>query len=151
MSILSTPYFHDEAEAHAMLEEIVWASGPVCPKCNGASRITRVKGGRVGLYRCGPCKRQFTVKIGTVFESSHIPLNQWLQVVYLMCSSKKGISSHQVMRTLDVQYKTAWLMTHRIREAMKQQGWPTAAKLGGEGQTLEADETFIGGKAENRA
>ncbi len=151
MSLLSAPYFHNEAAAHALVEEIVWQSGPVCPRCNGTARITPVKGGRVGLYRCGPCKRQFTVKIGTVFEDSHVPLKQWLQVVHMMVSSKKGVSSHQVMRTLEVQYKTAWFMTHRIRLAMAEPGWPTGGKLGGEGETLEADETFIGGKAENRA
>lgn len=148
MSILSAPFFHDEAAAHALVEEIVWPFGPVCPRCNGVARITRVKGGRVGLYRCGPCKRQFTVKIGTAFEDSHVPLNQWLQVVYMMVSSKKGVSSHQVMRTLEVQYKTAWFMTHRIREAMRPTG---ASPLGGGGKTVEADETFVGGKAENRA
>jgi transposase-like protein len=151
MSILSTPYFHNEAAAHAMLEDIVWQSGPVCPKCGGLDRITTVRGGRVGLYRCGPCKRQFTVKVGTVFESSHVPLNQWLQVVYMMCSSKKGISSHQVMRTLDVQYKTAWFMTHRIREAMTESHSFGGPKLGGAGMTIEADETYIGGKVANRA
>jgi transposase-like protein len=118
MSALSAPYFHDEAAAYAELEANLWPHGPVCPRCGGLDRITTVKGGRIGLYRCGPCKRQFTVTVGTVFESSHVPLNQWLQAVYLMCSSKKGISSHQLMRTLDVQYKTAWFMTHRIRAAM---------------------------------
>lgn len=151
MSILSTPYFHDEAAAHAMLEEIVWQSGPVCPKCGGLDRITIVRGGRIGLYRCGPCKRQFTVKVGTVFEASHVPLNQWLQVVYMMVSSKKGISSHQVMRTLDVQHKTAWFMTHRIRAAMAESRSFGGPKLGGSGMTIEADETYVGGKAHNRA
>lgn len=151
MSIFSAPYFHDEAAAHAVLEEIVWKSGPVCPKCGGLDRITTVRGGRIGLYRCGPCKRQFTVKVGTVFESSHVPLNQWLQVVYMMVSSKKGISSHQVMRTLDVQYKTAWFMTHRIRAAMAETHSFGGPKLGGSGMTIEADETYIGGKAANRA
>jgi hypothetical protein len=95
------------------------------------------------LYRCGSCKRQFTVKVGTVFESSHVPLHQWLQAVYLMCSSKKGISSHQLMRTLDVQYKTAWFMTHRIRAAMAS---GELAGFGGSGVTVEIDETFIGQK-----
>lgn len=151
MSILSAREFHDEAAAHVLLEGVIWPKGPICPKCQGRDRITPVKGGRVGLYRCGPCKRQFTVKVGTVFESSHVPLNQWLQVVYMMVSSKKGISSHQVMRTLDCQYKTAWFMTHRIREAMKAAPWPHGGKLGGEGRTVEADETFVGGKAANRA
>jgi transposase-like protein len=101
------------------------------------------KGGRIGLYRCGPCKRQFTVKVGTVFESSHVPLNQWLQAVYLMCSSKKGISSHQLMRVLDVQYKTAWFMTHRIREAMRS---GALGPLGLGSGVVEADETYIGRK-----
>lgn len=143
MSILSAPYFHDEAAAYAELESVLWPHGAVCPKCGGLDRITKVKGGRIGLYRCGPCKRQFTVKVGTVFESSHVPLNLWLQAVYLMCSSKKGISSHQLMRVLDVQYKTAWFMTHRIREAMKSGNLPP---IGGAGATVELDETYIGKK-----
>ncbi len=142
-SALSALYFHDEAAAFAELEATLWPHGPVCPRCGGMDRITTVKGGRMGLRRCGPCKRQFTVTVGTVFESSHVPLNLWLQVVYLMCSSKKGISSHQLMRILDVQYKTAWFMTHRIREAMVAGKLPP---LGGEGRTVEIDETFIGKK-----
>jgi transposase-like protein len=143
MSALSAPYFHDEAAAYAELEATLWPIGPVCPRCNGQDRITAVKGGRIGLYRCGPCKRQFTVKVGTVFEASHVPLNEWLKAVYLICSNKKGISSHQLMRTLDVQYKTAWFMTHRIREAMKS---GTLPPFGGEGMTVEIDETLIGKK-----
>lgn len=91
MSVLSAPYFHDEAAAFAELEATLWPHGPVCPRCGGLDRITAVKGGRMGLRRCGPCKRQFTVTVGTVFESSHVPLNLWLQAVYLMCSSKKGV------------------------------------------------------------
>jgi len=142
-SALSAAYFHDEAAAFAELEATLWHHGPVCPRCGGLDRITTVKGGRMGLRRCGPCKRQFTVTVGTVFESSHVPLNLWLQAVYLMCSSKKGISSHQLMRTLDVQYKTAWFMTHRIREAMTAGSLPP---FGGEGMTVEIDETFIGQK-----
>jgi transposase-like protein len=151
MSTLSAPYFHDEALAHEELERSIWPNGPVCPKCGGQGRITSVKGGRVGLYRCGPCKRQFTVKVGTVFEASHVPLNVWLQAVHLMTSSKKGISSHQIMRILDVTYKTAWFMTHRIREAMTEGDWRATGPLGGEGMTVEADETWVGGKAANRA
>ncbi len=142
-SALSAGYFHDEAAAFEELEATLWPHGPVCPKCGGMDRITAVKGGRMGLRRCGPCKRQFTVTVGTVFESSHVALNLWLQAVYLMCSSKKGISSHQLMRTLDVQYKTAWFMTHRIREAMATGKLPP---FGGEGMTVEIDETFIGRK-----
>jgi transposase-like protein len=144
MSVLSAAYFHDEAAAFQQLEATLWPNGPVCPRCNGMERITSVKGGRMGLRRCGPCKRQFTVTVGTVFESSHVALNLWLQAVYLMCSSKKGISSHQLMRTLDVTYKTAWFMTHRIREAMKSGNLPP---MGGEGVTVEIDETFIGRKS----
>jgi transposase-like protein len=143
MSVLSAAYFHDEAVAYKELEATLWPNGPVCPRCGGMERITTVKGGRIGLYRCGPCKRQFTVEVGTVFESSHVPLHFWWQAVYLMCSSKKGISSHQLMRVLDVQYKTAWFMTHRIREAMKSGNLPP---MGGAGETVEIDETFIGNK-----
>ena len=143
MSVLSAAHFHDETAAFERLEAILWPHGPVCPKCGGLDRITTVKGGRKGLRRCGPCKRQFTVTVGTVFESSHVALNLWLQAVYLMCSSKKGISSHQLMRTLDVTYKTAWFMTHRIREAMRSGNLPP---MGGEGETVEIDETFIGRK-----
>ena len=143
MSGLSSAYFHDEAAAFAELQRTLWPNGPVCPRCGGTQRITPVKGGRIGLRRCGRCKRQFTVTVGTVFESSHVPLNKWLQAVYLMCSSKKGISSHQLMRTLDVQYKTAWFMAHRIREAMRGGFLPP---IGGAGKVVEADETFIGRK-----
>jgi transposase-like protein len=145
MSALSAPYFHDEAAAYAELEATLWPHGPVCPHCGSMDRITVVKGGRIGLRRCGPCKKQFTVKVGTVFEASHVPLNLWLQAVYLMCSTKKGISSHQLMRTLDVQYKTAWFMTHRIREAMASGKLPM---MGGPGAVVEIDETFIGQKAD---
>ena len=146
MSALSAPHFHDEAAAYAELEATLWPNGPVCPRCGGMDRITPVRGktARIGLRRCGPCKRQFTVKVGTVFESSHVPLHQWLQAVYLLCSSKKGISSHQLMRTLDVQYKTAWFMTHRIREAMRD--GTLRPPLGGQGAVVEVDETFIGQK-----
>ncbi len=145
MSVLSAPYFHDEAEAFKQLEATLWPQGPVCPRCGGMDRITTVKGGRMGLRRCGPCKRQFTVTVGTVFESSHVKLHMWLQAVYLVCSIKKGISSRQLMRVLDVQYKTAWFMTHRIREAMVSGKLPP---MGGEGQVVEVDETFIGQKAD---
>ncbi len=143
MSHLSAPHFHDEAAAFQFLEEALWPHGPVCPRCGGLDRITTVKGGRAGLRRCGPCKRQFTVTVGTVFESSHVKLPMWLQAAYLLCSSKKGISSHQLMRILDVQYKTAWFMTHRLREAMKSGKLPP---MGGAGVTVEIDETFIGTK-----
>ena len=148
MSYLSARYFHDEAAAYAELEATLWPNGPVCPRCGGMDRITAVRGktARMGLRRCGHCKRQFTVTVGTVFESSHVPLHKWLQAVYLMCASKKGISSHQLMRTLDVQYKTAWFMAHRIREAMRDGS--LLPPMGGSGAPVEADETFIGRKAD---
>src|SRR5688500_18149947 len=99
MSILSQAYFHNEIAAIAKLESIVWPNGPVCPRCKGQDRITRVRGGRPGLLRRGPCKRQFTATVGTVFERSHVPLHNWWQAAHLMASSKKGISAHQPHRT----------------------------------------------------
>jgi transposase-like protein len=146
MSALSAPHFHDEAAAYAELEATLWPNGPACPRCGGMDRITAVRGktARIGLRRCGPCKRQFTVTVGTVFERSHVPLHKWLQAVYLLCSSKKGISSHQLMRTLDVTYKTAWFMSHRLREAMRDGS--LHPPMGGDGKVVEVDETFIGQK-----
>ena len=145
------PHFHDEAAAYERLESYLWPNGPVCPKCGGQDRITVSKGGRMGLYRCGPCKRKFTIKVGTVLEDSHVPLTDWLAAAYLMVSSKRGICSHQLMRTLDCQYRTAWCVTHRLREGMKEPSWPNGGHLGGEGMTVEADETYMGGRAHNRA
>jgi transposase-like protein len=142
---LSADFFHDEATAYAKLESILWPHGPVCPRCGGLDRITKVKGGRMGLWRCGPCKRQFRVTVGTVFESAHVPLNLWFQAMHLLCTSKKGMSSHQIHRVLGVTYKTAWFMTHRIREAMAEHP-DVFGPMGGEGKTLEIDETFIGYK-----
>jgi transposase-like protein len=149
-SALSAPFFHDEAAAYVRLESLLWPQGPVCPRCGGMDRITLVRGktARMGLKRCGHCKRQFTVTVGTVFESSHVKLNFWLQAAHLLCSSKKGMSSHQIHRILGVTYKTAWFMTHRLREAMRE---GKLGQLGGEGKFVEADETYTGGKAKNRA
>lgn len=140
MSILSEPHFHSEAAAITRLESLLWPNGPVCPRCKGRDRITPVKGGRAGLWRCGPCKRQFTVKVGTVFESSHVKLHLWFQAAHLLASSKKGISAHQLHRTLKVSYKTAWFMEHRLREAMRT---GSLYPLGGTGKAVEADETFM--------
>jgi transposase-like protein len=148
-SALSAPFFHDEAAAYAKLESILWPHGPVCPRCGGLDRITKVRGGRTGLWRCGPCKRQFRVTVGTVFHSAHIPLNLWFQAMHLLCASKKGVSSHQIHRVLGVTYKTAWFMTHRLREAMAPYADIFHA-LGGEGKIIEADETYIGGKEANK-
>jgi len=144
-STLSADFFHDEAAAYVMLESILWPHGPVCPRCGGLDRITKVKGGRMGLWRCGPCKRQFRVTVGTVFESAHVPLNLWFQAMHLLCSSKKGMSSHQIHRVLGVTYKTAWFMTHRLREAMADHS-DVFGPMGGDGAILEIDETFVGKK-----
>jgi len=145
MSILSEPHFHNEEAAFERLEAIVWPEGPVCPKCGNCeqTRITRVTGAtaRIGLRRCLECKKQFTVKVGTVFESSHVPLHKWWQAAHLLASSKKGISAHQLHRTLQVQYKTAWFMFHRLREAMRDGEF---SPMGGEGKQVEVDETYIG-------
>ena len=148
MSLLSQPHFHNEAAAIARLEAIVWPNGPYCPRCGGFDRITLVKGGRAGLRRCGPCKREFTVTVGTIFERSHIKLHKWFQAAHLMASSKKGISAHQLHRTLKITYKTAWFMEHRLREAMRE--LRPNGQLGGEGKTVEIDETYIGGKEGNK-
>ena len=141
MSILSEPHFHYEAAAIERLEAIVWPAGPVCPHCGGIDRITPVNGGRIGLRRCGDCKKQFTCKVGTVFEDSKVPVHKWFQAAHLLASSKKGISSHQLHRTLKVTYKTAWFMSHRLREAMRTIGFEP---MGGAGGIVESDETFIG-------
>lgn len=148
MSILSKPHFHNEAAAIGRLEAIVWPKGPFCPRCGGFDRITPVKGGRAGLRRCGPCRREFTVTVGTIFERSHVKLHKWFQAAHLLASSKKGISAHQLYRTLKVTYKTAWFMEHRLREAMRE--LHPSEPLGGEGKTVEADETYIGGKEKNK-
>ncbi len=145
MSILSEPHFHHGTAAFAKLENIIWPNGPVCPHCGGQERITVVGGktARPGLRRCGPCKRQFRVTVGTVFEDGHVPLHKWFQAAHLMASSKKGISAHQLHRTLKVQYKTAGFMAHLLREAMRD---GSLAAMGGAGSIVEVDETFIGKK-----
>ena len=143
MCKLSAPHFTDEAAARAYLEALRWPAGPVCPHCGITNKAYATK--RAGTYRCATagCRKDFTVKVGTVFEASHVPLHKWLLAAYLLCSSKKGMSAHQLMRTLDVTYKTAWFLTHRIREAMRT---GTFAPLGGTGKVVEADETYIGRK-----
>lgn len=148
MSVLSKPYFHNEEAAFAYLESVIWADGAVCPHCGGIDRITKVKANaekriRMGLWRCGDCKKQFTVKVGTVFEHMRLPLHKALQAVYLVTSSKKGISAHQLHRTLEVTYKSAWFLLHRIREAMRD---GDVTMFGGNGGVVEVDETFIGKK-----
>jgi len=121
MSILSQPQFHDEQAAYEYVEARIWPNGATCPRCGGSDRITKMQGAstRIGTYKCRACRKPFTVKIGTIFEASHVKMNLWLQAIYLMCASKKGVSSQQLHRTLGVTLKTAWFMSHRIREAMK--------------------------------
>lgn len=159
MSVLNQPYFHDEAAAFAKLESVLWPTGPICPHCGNSDRIYDLKGVRSkpskknpeglirrGLKKCGKCRQQFTVRVGTVFESSHVPLHKWFQAVHLLCSSKKGISSHQLHRVLEITYESAWFMSHRIREAMRT--GDLSVPMGGAGSSgiVEADETFIGRK-----
>lgn len=143
---LSAPHFHDTAKAREYLEKLRWPEGPICPHCGGFEKIYTLQGKahRPGLYKCGDCREQFSVTVGTLFEGSKIPLEKWLMAVYLMCSSKKGISSHQLHRTLGITYKSAWFLTHRIREAMKDPVFTD--KLGGGGATVEVDETFWGNR-----
>lgn len=143
VSALSAAHFHSEEAAFAYVEARVWAEGPICPHCGGYDRIGKMggKSTRVGLYKCYQCRKPFTVRIGTIFESSHVPLNIWLQAMYLIAGSKKGISSNQLHRTLGVTLKTAWFMSHRIREAMRD---GSMEPFGGEGGDVQVDETYIG-------
>jgi transposase-like protein len=143
---ITDPIYQDADKAREHLEKLQWPNGPLCPHCGNCdpARITKLAGKstRPGVYKCKECAKPFSVTVGTVFERSHIPLNKWLLAVHLMAASKKGISAHQLHRTLEVTYKTAWFMAHRIREAMKDDG--TSGPMGGEGKIVEADETYIG-------
>jgi transposase-like protein len=156
-SVLTEAYFQDETAAFERLEGIVWKNGPVCPHCGSAGRIYPLKGVKTkpskknpegvvrhGLKKCGDCRQQFTVRKGTLFEDSHVPLHIWFQAAYLMCSSKKGVSSNQLHRTLGITLQTAWFMSHRLREAMRTGS--LAVPFGSDGGAVEIDETFIGQK-----
>lgn len=140
---LTDKIFTDAEAAREHLEATRWPHGPICPHCGVVDQATGLKGKahRPGLYQCNACREQFTVTVGTVFERSKVPLNKWLLATYLISSSKKGISAHQIGRTLGVTYKTAWFMMHRIREAMAP---ASHAPMGGGGGTVEVDETYIG-------
>lgn len=144
MNSLNAPHFHDDDKARAYLESVRWPNGPVCPHCKSENEY-RLEGEahRKGLLKCGDCRKQYSVTVGTVFERSKIPLSKWLMAAYLLCSSKKGISAHQLSRTLGVTYKTAWFLAHRIRFAMTDTG---GGLMGTEGGSVEADETYIGMK-----
>lgn len=143
MSVLDAPHFKDEAAAYAYVEARVWPDGRVCPHCGtlGRSGVLAGKSTRLGVYKCYACRKPFTVKVRTIFEASHIPMHIWLQAIFLMCSSKKGISSNQLHRTLGVTLKSAWFMSHRIREAMRS---GKGGVFGTGGGAVEVDETFIG-------
>src|SRR3954466_7944226 len=148
---LQAPIFTDENEARKALEAVRWPDGPVCPHCGSTGDdVVRLEGksGRPGLLYCNGCKGQFTVTVGTVFERSKIPLTKWWLAAHLLNSSKKGISAHQIHRTIGVTYKTAWFMWHRRREPMADLK-PTGP-LGGSGKIVEADTSYVGGKEKNK-
>ena len=147
---LTNPIFADATKAREYLESVRWADGAYCPHCGEYENIRALKGKshRPGLYQCNGCRHQFTVTVGTVFERSKIPLNKWMAAFFLMTASKKGISAHQIHRMLGITYKSAWFMCHRIREAMRDD---SGGPLGGTGKVIEVDESFVGGKAKNRA
>src|SRR5665213_542659 len=145
-STLKNPIFQDETKAREWLEAQRWADGVICPFCGqvGAAKALPATGALgAGWWHCGDCRKKFTVRVGTLYERSHVPIHKWLYATHLLCSSKKGISSHQLSRMLGVTYKTAWFMSHRIREGMKPTG-ADAGPLGGQGKIVEADETYIG-------
>jgi transposase-like protein len=146
---LTNPIFTDPEAARAHFEAIRWPNGPYCPFC-GQFETVKVLGGKSmgpGWYHCKDCRRKFTAAVSTIYERSHIPLTKWFLATHLMCASKKAISSHQLGRMLGLPYKTAWFMSHRIREGMRDLA-PTP--MGGSGKKVEMDETFIGGKEKNK-
>src|SRR5437016_9862054 len=147
-SILSAPHFHNEEAAFAYVEAELWPNGPVCPHCGNvdAAKIGRLQGktSRPGLWKCYACRKQFTVRIGSIFEDSHFPRHLWLQPIQLINASKKGISTRQIQRAFNCSMKTAWFLMHRIREIMKRPD--NVSPVGGQGKTIEADLTFVGRK-----
>lgn len=157
LSALNRLELCNEDAAIEYVESRLWPDGPICPHCGTIGEATKLKGKttRPGLWKCRACRKPFTVRMGTVFESSHVPMHIWIQAIYLMCSSKKGIATRQLHRTFGGSLKTAWFLGHRIREAMTvlkiEDTDPIGGdQLGGENEVVEADETFVGGKARNR-
>jgi transposase-like protein len=154
-AILSSPHFHNEEAAFAYVEAHLWPNGPVCPHCGNvdAARIGRLQGksSRPGLRKCYDCRKTFTVRIGSIFEDSHFPLRYWLQAIQLIASSKKGISTRQIQRAFNCSMKTAWFLTHRIREIMKRKDGLFSPAMGGKGKILEADWTYVGRKPGTKA
>lgn len=142
-SILSQPFFHNEEAAYEFVESHLWPNGAVCPHCGEIGHANKLQGKstRIGTWKCYGCRKPFTVKVGTIFEASHIKMHLWLQAIFLIASSKKGISSNQLHRTLGITLKSAWFMSHRIREAMRENGFDV---FGSDGGDVEVDETFIG-------
>jgi len=149
MTDLTNPIYFDADKAREHLEALHWPHGPVCPRCGTLDRITKLAGKstRPGVYKCNECAKPFSVTVGTIFEDSKIPLNKWLMAFRLLNGGKKGFSAHELHRSLGITYKSAWFMAHRIREAMKE---TPEGPLGGYGKTVEADETYVGGKVKNR-
>src|SRR3990172_2027547 len=149
MSDFSNLIFHDADKAREWLEARIWPDGPICPHCGVVNEATLMNGAshRPGLYQCNACREPFTVTVGTLYERSHIPLNKWLAATHLMMASKKGVSALQVGRMLGLSKKTAWFVCHRIRESLRE---TKPSPLGGEGKTVEFDETYIGGKEKNK-
>lgn len=147
MCNLTEARFHDDTAAREYLEATLWPNGPVCPHCASVNTAYVTK--KPGVYRCGmkECRKDFTVTVGTVFERSKVPLHKWLLAAFLLCSSKKGMSAHQLHRTLDVTYKTSWFMAHRLREAMN---IGTSGPLGSDGSPVEVDETYWGNVGKQR-
>jgi transposase-like protein len=138
---LQNPIFQDEALAREWLEARVWPAGPICPHCGCTSEhVTKLEGAahRPGVYQCNECREQFTVTVKTVFERSKIPLTKWLAALFMLTASKKGVSAHQIHRSLDISYKSAWFMMHRLREALRNGG---LAPVGGAAKIVEIDET----------
>jgi transposase-like protein len=157
-AILDAEHFHNEAAAFAYVEALLWPRGPVCPHC-GVDRVGSIKGmtkpskkhpegqERHGLRKCYGCRKTFTVRVGTIFEGSHFPLHLWLQAIHLLTSAKKGLSTRHIQRLFNCSMKTAWHLTHRIREIMMPGTSTDLPPMGGQGVTLEADETYIGAEA----
>jgi transposase-like protein len=147
--IAMAQHFSDEDKARELIEKLRWPDGPVCPHCGEVNNAYRLEPKaskkdthvRKGVWKCGGCREQFTVTVGTIFEDSHIPLSKWLLAYHLLCASKKGMSAHQLHRMLKVTYRSAWFMAHRIRYTMSQE--PLSSKLQG---IIEVDETYVGGK-----
>jgi transposase-like protein len=154
-SVLSADRFHNEEAAFEYVEAHLWPNGPTCPHCGNAdaTKIGRLQGKttRAGLRKCYACRKPFTVRMGSIFEDSHLPLRLWLQAIHLMCASKKGISTRQLQRMLGCGLKTAWFLSHRIRETMKTHRGMFTEPMGGAGKTVEVDETYVGRKAGTKA